>query len=268
MKRKYLKKHSLIICCITAFAIALLAGLNPLAQKTSSLQNKDYMSHQSGYQSNEQPLSNYQHPIAQFSAEEFYFKTHVDFPASVLRNPDQYTESITHKNGTIDITLIDQGNTINYIFQVSSIPEHQCESDGNRACQAGATSARGNIAEIQIALPGHELMPGIYPFREGVSTQGNDDIVYSRQLYSDPSHGKLGCQVWGAGTLNVTRAVYGADGKLEYLDANVNRHCNKTAPFPPILPQDTLLNVEVENIKSYTYHAVWRCRLVLRSVAP
>ncbi|MEH2114031.1 hypothetical protein [Nostoc sp.] len=267
MKRKHLKKHSLMIYWIAAFAIAFLVVLEPLAQKTSSLQNKDYMSHQSGYRSNEQPLSklsNYQHPLDQFSAEEFYFETRVDFPASVLTNPDKYTESITHKNGNIDITLIDRGDTINYIFQVSSIPKHQCESDGTRACQAGTTSARGNIAEIQIALPGRKLTPGIYPFQEGVSTQGNDDIVYSRQLYSDPSHGKLGCQLWGAGTLNVTRAVYGASGKLEYLDANVNRDCNQTALFPPILPQDVLLHTEIENIESYTYHAVWRCRLVIR----
>jgi hypothetical protein len=44
-------------------------------------------------------------------------------------------------------------------------------------------------------------MPGTYTFGEGGSTPIEDVMIYSRQLYSDPSHGKLGCQVWGGGVV-------------------------------------------------------------------
>ena len=264
MKRNHLKKF-FIICCLAAAVATLLAVSKPLTQEASSFQDKNPMSHQSESQTNEQPLStlpSYQYPIAQFRAEEFYFQTHLDFPVSVLTNSEQYTESITHNHGTLDLTLIDQGDTAIYIFQVSSMVKHQCESDAARACQAA--TAKGDIAEIQIVLPRRKLTTGAYPLRGDGLTQGNDAIVYSRQLYSDPSHGQLGCQVWGGGTLKVTRAAYDVNGKLEYLDANVTRECSRTAPLPDILPQDALLHTVVENIRNYTYHASWRCRLTLQ----
>ena len=104
-------------------------------------------------------------------------------------------------------------------------------------------------------------MPGTYTFGKGGSTPTEEIVIYSRQLYSDPSHGKLGCQAWGRGALNVKKAVYNANGNLEYLEASLVRVCEQTAPFPPTLPEDNLLQVESENIKKYTYHASWRCQL-------
>ncbi len=149
-----------------------------------------------------------------------------------------------------------------YLFKVSSISKKQCQSNTTRACQQGAAApARGNIADIQVALQGSELKPGIYTFGKGGATPIEDVMIYSRQLYSDPSHGKLGCHAWGAGELNVKRAVYNVNGKLEYLEVSLFRVCDRTAPFPPIRPEDNLLQVEVENIEKYTYYASLRCHL-------
>lgn len=271
---RYFKKYYILFFCVTAFIFTLLTVSKPFAQEKSQYLNDE---HQMNYQQEFQPstqissdFSSNEHQIILLYAEELNFESYVEFPSSVRINPDKYTESITDENnGAIDITLINQGNTIKYLFQVSSIPKQQCGSDATRVCQQGAAApARGNIAEFQIVLQGIKLMPGIYTFGEAGATPIEDVMIYSRQLYSDPSHGKLGCQVWGAGTFNVKKAVYNVDGKLEYLDVSLSRLCEQTAPFPPILPQENLLQVEVENIKIYTYHASWRCHMKLAGEVP
>jgi len=270
----YFKIHGFFILCITAFIVTVLAASKPFAQEKYQYPNNErQMNYQQGFQSNTQISSKYssnEHQIILLYAEEFNFAAHVEFPSSVMKNPDKYAESITDdNNGAIDITLINQGNTIKYLFQVSSLPKQQCQSDTTRACQQGAAApARGNIAEFQIVLQGSKLRPGTYTIGEDGSTPIEDVMIYSRQLYSDPSHGKLGCQVWGAGAFNVKRAVYNVDGKLEYLDVSLSRVCDQTAPFPPTLPQDNLLQVEVENIEKYTYHASWRCQMKVAGERP
>jgi hypothetical protein len=259
----YFKKYGFFILCITAFIVTVLAASKPFAQEKSQYPNNErQMNAQQEFHDNAQISSTFssnEHQIIRLYAEEFNFESHVEFPSSVRTNADKYAESITDdNNGAIDITVINQGNTIKYLFQVSSLPKQQCESDNTRACQQGAAApARGNVAEFQITLPGSKLMPGTYSFGEAGSTPIEEVITYSRQLYSDPSHGKLGCQVWGAGALNVKRAVYDVNGKLEYLEASLFRVCDQTSPFPPTLPQDNLPQVEVENIGKYTYHASW-----------
>lgn len=261
---RYLKYYCLFILCIAAFICTLLAASKPFAQEISHYQKDERkMTYQQGFPSNTQrssKVSSNEERIIHLKADEFNFEANVDFPASVLTKPDKYAESITHDNkGALDITLINQGNTIKYLFQVSSIPKQQCQSDTTRACQQGAAApARGNVAEIQIALQGSKLMPGTYTFGKGGATSIEDVMIDSRQLYSDPSHGKLGCQAWGAGALNIKKAVYNVNGNLEYLEASLFRVCDRTAPFPPTRPEDNLLQVEVENIEKYTYHASWR----------
>ena len=275
-KNRHLKnKYCLVIFYTAFFILNLLTASKPFAQESSQYSNDERkMNYQQKLHSNSQMYSDFssnKHPIIHLYAENFHFESHVDFPSSVQTNPDKYAESITHdNNGAFDITLINQGNTIKYLLQVSSIPKRQCESDTTRACQQGATDqpARGNVAELQITLQGSQLMPRTYPIREGGSTAREEVITYSRQLYSDPSHGKLGCQAWGVGVLNVKRAVYSANGKLEYLEASLFRVCDQTAPFPPTLPEDNLPQVEVENIEKYTYHASWRCHLKVAGEEP
>lgn len=256
------KKHYFLIFCIAGFISTLLAVSRPFAQEISQAINQESQVTHQGPSSIQIPakLSSRESQTIQLSAEEFHFESHVDFPSSVLTNPDQYTESITHQSkGTFNITLINQGSTVRYLFQVSSLPEQSCETDSTRACQQAA-HARGDIAEIQIVLQGNKLLPATYPF-EDRATPIEDVTVYSRQLYSDPAHGKLGCQAWGAGALNVNKAVYSVDGTLEHLDANLVRVCNQTSPFPTTLPEDNLLQLEVENIEQYTYYASWCCRM-------
>jgi hypothetical protein len=266
-RKSYFKKYCFVIFFVTAFMFTLLAVSKPFAQEKSQYPNKErQMNHQEEFQSQGQislKLSSNKNQIIYLYADEFNFESHVDFPSSVLTKPDKYAESITHdNNGALDMTLLNQGNTIKYLFQVSSIPKQQCESDTTRACQQGAAApARGNVAEIQITLPESKLMPGTYTFGKGGLTLIEDVIIYFRQLYSDPSHGKLGCQAWGAGALNVKKAVYNVNGKLEYLEASLFRTCDRTAPFPPTRPEDNLLQVEVENIEKYTYHASWRSHM-------
>jgi hypothetical protein len=269
-----------------AAMVILLAALKPIAQhlsslepfdnqakasiqqvapsaSTNSLHHQDSMSRPSGSQFNQLPVATRlgQPAIAQLKADEFQFETRVDFPASIRTNPAQYAESLTHTNGTLDLTLVHQRNTTNYIFQISSLPQPQCESDATRACQAQAAPAKGNVAEIQIALPAGQLQPGTYPFGDTRAIAANDAILYSRQLYSDPSHGQLGCQTWSRGVLHITRAIYDASGNLTDLAANLIRECHQTAPLPTLPPQDAALHVEVENIERYTYRASWWCRL-------
>lgn len=253
--------------CAAFFIFTLLAALKPFAQERLQHQKDE---RQMNYRQEFKPqtyiypmFSSNEDQVILLVAEEFNFESHVDFPSSVLTNPNKYTESITHKNnGTLDIALINQGNTIKYLFQFSSIPKQQCKPDTSRACQQrAAPPARGNVAEFQITLKGSKLMPGTYTFGEGGSTRIEDVMIYSRQLYSDPSHGKLGCKAWGMGEFNVKRAVNDVNGKLEYLDVSFSRACAQTAPFPPTRPEDNLPQVEVENIEKYTYHASWRCQM-------
>jgi hypothetical protein len=265
---RYFKKYYIVNLCIPALIFTLLAASKPFAQEKYQAKNeKKQMNERQEAQSKYQidsTFSSSENQIINLSAKDFHFDAHVDFPSSVRTKPNKYAESISHdNNGALDVTLINEGNTIRYLFQVSSIPKQQCQSDTTRACQQGATDqpARGNVAEVQITLQGSQLMPGTYPIREGGSTAREEVIIYSRQLYSDPSHGKLGCKAWGAGAFNVKRADYNANGKLEYLEASLFRVCEQTAPFPPTRPEDNLPQVEVENIKKYTYHASWRCHL-------
>jgi hypothetical protein len=264
---RYSNKYYIVFLFATVFIFTLLVVSKPFAQEKSQYPNNErQMNYQQGFQSNAQNSSSFssnEHQIILLYAEEFDFESHVEFPSSVQTNPDKYAESITHSNnGAIDTTVINQGNTIKYLFQVSSIPKQPCESDTTRACQPGAVApARGNVAEFQIALQGSKLIPGTYTLEEAGTTPREEVITYSRQLYSDPSHGKLGCKAWGAGTFNVKRADYNANGKLEYLEASLFRVCEQTAPFPPTRLEDNLPQVEVENIEKYTYHASWRCHL-------
>lgn len=264
---RYFKKYYVVFLCITAFIFTLLAVSQQSAQESPQYpQGERQMNSQQELPSNtsmhSQVLSNKQ-SVINLHANEFSFKSYLEFLSSVKTNPDKYTESITHNNNSaIDMTLINQGNTIKYIFHVSSIPQQQCQSNAARACQQGAAApARGNIAEVQISLPGSKLMPGNYTFDASSSTPREEVIIYSRQLYSDPAHGKLGCQSWGGGALNIKRAVYDPNGNLEYLEASLFRVCNQTTAFPPTRPESNLLQVEVENIEKYTYRASWRCQM-------
>lgn len=268
------KKYYFVTLCMTNFIFAILSVSKPFAQERVQYPKYErQMTYQEGFQSNAPTSSKFssnEERVIHLNADEFHFEAHVDFPSSVLTKPDKYAESITHdNNGALDLTLLNHGNTIKYLFQVSSLPKQQCQSDTTRACQQGvAAPARGNVADIQLALQGSELRSGTYTFGKGGATPIEDVMIYSRQLYSDSSHGKLGCQAWGAGELNVKRAVYNVNGKLEYLEASLFRVCDRTAPFPPIRPEDNLLQVEVENIEKYTYHASWRCHLKVAGEKP
>jgi hypothetical protein len=265
--RKYLLIFGLTVSALTLFAVATLTQSRP-QYLSQHLSGDRPMTHSSQLQSNSQlssrSLSNHSqitHQITQLYAEELSFEAQVEFASSVATNSNQYTESVNSNNGTLNLTLLPEGNAVRYLLQVSSIPRSPCESDLTRACQQEAASARGDIAEIQIVLQGAELKPGTYPFGKGSSSPINEIMINSRQLYSDPSHGKLGCQDWGAGALTIDRAAYDAEGKLERFDAELFRVCDRTAPFPPVVPEDNLPLVEVENIEQYTYRASWRCHL-------
>ncbi|MFN6481774.1 MULTISPECIES: hypothetical protein [unclassified Nostoc] len=220
-------------------------------------------------QSNNQELSpslNEESRTIHLHAQEFQFNADVKFPSPTLTNPDKYKESITHnKNGAFDIILTKQNDTIEYLFRISSVSERQCKSDTTRACQQtpAARPAMGNVADIQIILKAGKLKPGIYQFGNGKSTPITDMMINSRQLYSDPSHGSLGCQTWGKGELNIEKAVYDVNGKLEYLNASLLRVCDRTVPFSPAQLAEDVSQVKLENIKQYTYYASWRSHLIL-----
>lgn len=261
------KKYYVVFLCITAFILTLLAVSQQFAQESHLYppQERQMNSHQE-WPSNapiSSQVSSNEPSVINLHANEFIFESHLEFPPFVKTNPDKFTESITqNNNGAIDMALINQGNTVKYIFHFSSIPQQQCQSSATRACQQGAAApARGNVAEVQITLPGSKLMPGNYTFGTGGATPREEVIIYSRQLYSDPAHGKLGCQSWGGGALNIKRAIYNGNDNLEYLEASLFRVCNQTTPFPPTRLEDNLLQGEAENIEKYTYRASWRCRM-------
>ncbi|MBD2503727.1 hypothetical protein [Anabaena azotica] len=264
---RYFKKHQLVIICFTACIVTLLAVSKPLAQEISQYLNEDVlMTNQSELPNNAQlyPFSSNQNRVIHLYADEFDFQSHLEFPSSVKTNPVKYAESITQDNqGAIDIILINEGNTTKYLFKVTSIPKQQCTSDATSSCQprTAIQPARGNVADIQVVLSGSKLLPGTYSFGKDQAIPVEDFMINSRQLYSDSSHGKLGCQTWGVGAIAVKKAIYNVNDKLEYLEVSLFRVCEETAPFPPTLSQDNVLQAEVENIKKYTYHASWRCHL-------
>ena len=204
--------------------------------------------------------------VTHLKSTQFQFKSSLKFPASVTTNPSRYAEAIqAGKQTTFEIILLQEGNKTKYLFLVSDLPQQSCPTNSQRACQSDIAPARGNIAAIEFWLPGRRLTPGTYRFGQG-KTSLTDVMINSRQLYSDPSHGKVGCQKWGAGTLTVKNVVYDAQGNLNTLEASLSRICEQTAAFPPLLPQDQFLQTQMENIKTYTYQADWKWqRLVQRS---
>jgi hypothetical protein len=218
------------------------------------------MSNQSGFSANNPAsrLSSNAQPAVHLSAQDFSFATRIVFPPSVQARSNQYAEQITQEQGVFDLILLRQDNQTKYLIKVSSAASQHCVPEPTKACQQGAAPARGNVAEIQITLPGSQLKPGSYPFQGGI-TPNEEVITYSRKLYSDPSHGQLGCQVWDGGVFIVKEAIYKQNGDLAYLDASLERTCDRTTPFPR--PETLSLQVQAEKIKNYTLHFTWRCRL-------
>jgi hypothetical protein len=266
MMNRCSKSHYILGLFISSSALLLLAisGSGLLRRFQYSKPQQPIMDRnglQPDAQMSSKPL-NTEHKAIQLRADEFSFNTRIEFPPSVLTDPDKYAESITQENnGALDIILISQSNGIRYLMQVSEMPSQSCKSDMARACQQGAAApARGNVAEIQFTLPGSKLLPGSYPFGKGNSATLGDVMIFSRQLYSDPSHGKLGCAEWGKGTLIIKQAVYSLKGNLERLEASLSRECKRVSPFPPVVPQDHLTQVEIEEIKGYIYQADWSCQ--------
>ncbi len=211
--------------------------------------------------------SNNEDQVMHFQADEFQFSSHLSFPSSTRLEPDQYAESLTQSEpGSFDVILIQQGDTTTYFFKVSS-QSQPCQSNGTRACQQTVQPARGNIADLQISLQTTDLKPGTYAFGSNESTLVTEVAIYSRQLYSDPSHGMVGCQRWGAGAFQVEKVIYDPEGKLKFLEASLFRSCDRPVPFPTPSSQDSQLQLDnqqqatTETIENYVYHAAWRCHL-------
>jgi hypothetical protein len=264
--RKNLKKYYVIV----AFAAALILMSSAIAkqiikEQPQYSQNEYQMAHQESAQFNHESslsLTKDDAPTVHLNAEEFTFETRVDLPGETQTNLDRYTQLVTHNNGgAFDMISTNRGGDTHYLLQVSSLPKETCQPDDTRACAAGAAPARGNIAEIQLTLPGTELKPGNYPLAVAGTTPRDEVITYSNQLYSDPSHGRLGCQLWGDGTLSVHAADYDPSGNLAYFEASLVRNCAQTSPFPPAIPGDNTRQANPANIESYVYHSAWRCRL-------
>lgn len=197
--------------------------------------------------------------VMQVNAAEFEFESRLSFPAASA-NPAPYAESMTRANGAFAITVMHQEGATRYLLQVSSRPA-SCPADAVRACQAAP--ARSNVAEIQFVLPAARLAPGTYRF-EAIDLPDRSLTLYSRQLYSDPSHGQLGCQAWGEGILQVMQAVYDYQGQLAIFEATLVRNCDRTAPLPSLPPQDRALAAEVAPLERYIYHAAWQSYLTPR----
>jgi hypothetical protein len=269
LKNKHIKIYYWLFFGITTFIfLSVLAGSKPSAQEQQSYSQEElqmnYPQEFEPYPHTSNTFPSSENQIIHLQAKEFNFASSIEFPASVLTNSELYAESINHENnGAFDLTMIKLDHHIKYLFQISTIAQSPCTDEENRACEQGIADviSKGNVAEIQLTLPDHQLIPKTYPLGEGGTTPLDEIILYSRQLYSDPAHGKLGCQTWGKGELKVKKAVYEANGTLKYLEADFFRVCEQTAPFPPILPEDNLLPIEVENIEKYIYHASWRLQL-------
>ncbi|MBW4461859.1 MAG: hypothetical protein KME47_16705 [Nodosilinea sp. WJT8-NPBG4] len=265
MRRKSKKYYAIV-----AFAAVLILMSSAIAKQ---LVKEPPQYSQNEYQTANQENAQFNHensllstkddvPTVHLNAEEFTFETRVALPSATQTNLDRYTQLVTQDNGgTFDIILTNRGGDTHYLLQVSSLSEKTCQSDDTRACAAGAALARGNIAEIQLTLPGTKLKPGNYPLAAGGTTPRDEVITYSNQLYSDPSHGRVGCQLWGDGTLSVHTADYDAGGNLAYFEASLVRTCDQTSPFLLATPGDNTQQADLGNIESYVYHSAWRCRL-------
>jgi len=264
--RRNLKKYYVVVALAAALILMSSAIAKQLVQEQPQHSQNEYqMADQENAQFNHQSsLSSIKDdaPTVHLNAEEFAFQTRVVLPVETQTNLDQYTQLVTHNNGgAFDVMLTNRGDNTHYLLQVSSLPKETCQSDDTRACAADAAPARGNVAEIQLTLPGTELKPGNYTLTVGGTTPRDEVITYSNQLYSDPSHGRLGCQLWGDGTLSIYAADYDLGGNLAYFEASLVRNCDQTSPFPPTNPGDNTRQANLANIETYVYHSAWRCRL-------
>lgn len=264
---KPFRKYTLVPLGIAALIIIFVPGGEPVMQASKFLINQE--SQVTG-QSSETPgnprfsdLNPNPQSILHLSGEDFQFEAWVEISIPAQANSASYKDVIRHdQNGALDLTLISQGNTTKYLLQISHWPQQLCTPDDLRACQQGAAApARGNVSEIQFTLPNQPLKPGTYFLGKAGSTPETEVISYGRQLYSDPSHGQLGCQRWGEAILQVRDVTYTINGMLAYLEADFSRTCDQTTPFPPAHPYDPLPEQTVDRLDHYHFHASWRCQL-------
>ncbi|OKH48030.1 hypothetical protein NIES30_11015 [Phormidium tenue NIES-30] len=207
-------------------------------------------------------------PSQHLIGEAFDFSFAVNFAESIKTDPAIFSEELTDgPNTAVDVTLIDQGDSVNYVFKFSEILNQDCESTVERACGQSAASARGNVAAVEILLPKGNLTPDTYPIAAAGQIapekliSADDIMLYSRQLYSDQSHGQLGCEVWGRGELKISEATYNSAGQLTFLVVNLTRLCQQTQPFPPTEPGDAVDDTNQEPIEAYEVNFAWQIRL-------
>mgnify|MGYP001274441280 CR=1 FL=1 len=195
--------------------------------------------------------------VVHLQSPKFQFKSSVELPTSSATTTQRYQEDITQDNGALDLIILRQNQETQYSFKVSSLSRSPCQLTPPGACQqGGAQAARGNVADLQIVLRGSKLQPGVYQLGKGKVSSTNDrEFIISRQLYSEPSHGNLGCQQWGAGEFNVKQVLYDANGNLTSLRATLTRTCERTVPA--VAASSNLPGKASSQISRYTYRASW-----------
>lgn len=193
--------------------------------------------------------------VVHLQSPKFQFKSSVELPTSSATTTQRFKEDITQDNGALDLIILRQNQDTQYSFKVSSLSRSPCQLTPPGACQqGGAQAARGNVADLQIVLRGSKLQPGVYPLGKVASTNDREFII-SRQLYSEPSHGSLGCQQWGAGEFNVKQVLYDANGNITSLKATLTRACERTVPAAAA--SGNLPDKANPQISRYTYRANW-----------
>jgi hypothetical protein len=271
--KPYFKSPYLATIGIVIGASVLLPWSSPVAQERSpSLATQPPMTHPTNSQfSNPHPVETAKPDaaIAHLRATDFQFTSRITTVADSSSNAslEHHSEVLTSAQaGALDLTLIPLGAMTKYLVQVSRMPQQSCLASDVQACGPSraalgtAAPARGTVAEIQIPLPTGNLQPGSYSFAAGGTTPRDEVITASPQLYSDPTHGQLGCQVWGGGTFEVKNVNYHADGTLALLDARLMRDCDQTIALPTSAPGTTPMTIKMNSIEQYTYQIEFSAR--------
>jgi hypothetical protein len=119
----------------------------------------------------------------------------------------------------------------------------------------------GNLADLTLDIKGTILKPGVYRFRSKQANAIQDLSIFSRELYSDPSHAQWGCARWGEASLTIKKVQYGSDRKIKGLETSLSQICAQTKDLPIQRPQDHKPDKRVEPVQTYTYYATLKFQL-------
>ena len=199
-------------------------------------------------------------PATYLVAQTFEVSIGIDISGPGTAGHTSYDDVLVEGGPTeVDLLMIEQGDTVLYVFQVSELRGNGCVP--NAAC---AAPARGNVAVVEVPLPKGKLAPSTYRIvapgqAGGGQTIAADQVtLFMRSFSANPVHAQLSCQSWGSGEFRIEEATYGIDGLLTALTASLTQDCTQVRPIPsdPSVPSSAIATP-----KTYRVRFSWQLQL-------